>query len=405
MIEIGHDIIECERERLESSSGALLFRQGCHIGGRDSNGQVESTVELKLKDKIKHRGIDFDLRPVFRNLCIEQETEQGEIECIPLRGLNPILKLSIEWTNDEKCKGSNSLWSHEISIIALDPEDKLPGYIVLEKQIDYGSVDYEYDLTEKFLPNLLFWKYQELQDDYSRYLVRFAIYDVDYSPGKPFPTKRISPECKMVLTYARLGFDAEEMADDIKFLNLLASAESQVLVRSTVLHAFLVGEQIGALCSILDLAETLGSVEKIGDEYSALSFLSKQAIAAAVEEAVSAGAISMEAIPIKEEAGYQSQDYWGYFVTNLATIKSECESNSQKKYAVSTEPFKDGSTVTHQKGFNNAKVYERSWQNLHKYMTAAWAIIQASSYDLEQAKELEWMIDSSIYEGLLDEYS
>jgi hypothetical protein len=364
------------------------FRQLCKIDGKDH----PQTFELAGQSEF--RGYKFDITGILKSPKLAFESIDGTIN-VDLLGLQPILEFDTDFTNLDACRQS-TLWKDRIAVYLKLPD----GSEQLASDVIVGAKHHSVALSSSS------------QSPQSKYLInippdgsnisietKMFLKNLDDSPGRSTSLKRIPPSCQIRVYNEKVGFDAVNINANLQTLKVYIATLDQTILKSTVLNGMYLKQKTGAVCAVEKLSATLYSIESLAltEDPDQLSMPSKQAIADAVSHAVTAGAIAEDSIPKDED---WAPAYFEYYrkKENRDALKANCQ-NILDELVVDKKKFlaTDGKTVTNQAAYKNAEDYERGIRNLKKVVDAAWTLVSVARMDVENRKELEWLIDPKLY--------
>ncbi|MCX6127497.1 MAG: hypothetical protein NTX25_00345 [Proteobacteria bacterium] len=378
---LGYDAVRCATEQ-------PTFRQIC---------QIDTTVHkvsFDIRSKSEFRGYKFDIGPIIKSPKLVFETSDGSSN-LDLLGLMPILEFDTNFTNLETCR-QNTLWKDRIASFLMLPN----GTERLASDVIVGAKHHSIELSSSSNDPLDRYITKQNEDG-SQISIEATMFakNLDDFEGRSASLKRIPKECQLQVSNEIVTFDPIRINTNLQSLKLYASTLSQTILKSTVLNGFYLRDQAGATCSIEKLSSTLYAVEglAITDGPELLSLPSQNGLSDAISYAVSVGAISDSMIP-KNDSGLPL--YFEYYKnsSNRDFLRSGC-SNILDLLVVKKENFvaNNGSTITNLAAYRNALDYEIGIRNLKNIVDASWALALVAKKDVENSRDLEWLIDPKLY--------
>jgi hypothetical protein len=375
------DAVTCSIEQ-------TAFRQLCKIDG------IDHSQTFNLAAHSEFRGYKFDVASILKNPKLSFEGADGILN-LDLLGLQPILEFDTNFINLDACRQS-TLWKDRIAVYLRLPD----GSEVLASDVIVGAKHHVVDLSSSSLsPKAKFVTTVTPDGSHISIETKYFFKNHDDFPGRTVSIKRMPPECKLNVFNQQVGFDAVDINVNLQSLKLYTASVDQSVLKSTVLNGMYLKQNAGAVCAVEKLSSTLYSVEALPltESPEQLSLPSQQAIADAVSYAVSLGAIAQESIP-KDESG--APLYFDYYrkAENRERLTTECKSILDDLVVNKTRFLaSDGVTITNESAYKNALDYERGIRNLKKIIDAAWALVSVARMDVENSKDLDWLLDPKLY--------
>jgi hypothetical protein len=381
------------RQMVQCKIVTSRFKQFCYVDETPSlvtaslSNDVSRTVTVASGSATAPIDIHLDLREIYRSFAAG-----GFV----ITGLRPYLKFTLDYTDSPEC-WSNGMHYDKISIQARVPGT---GDFVELTRARVGAYDYDVPLTMGAL--IALWSTVDTPDNTTQFATEFRFRDLGRVPTDPLPPTRLPLTCNMTLANVRVGFEPVPIANDLVNLRGAVSQTDELITKATVLHGLYLNGQDGAMCGIAVVRRAVRAAANMGsnDSDDRLPLTFRNALKKAVEEAASLGAIDPRTIPDSSVIGSDGmpvKDYWQYYITNIDAIVQQCQQTNLSDYQVSTAPFisSDG-TVINPAGKLNAEDFLRYVHKLKELMAGGWALALAGNLAVQQASELDWLIDPTI---------
>jgi len=347
------------------------------------------TIDALFPASVEVNGEKFQIYDVVKNKHIRLSDTNTPI---PFTGFEPRVKLNTDWSDFQECFAS-TLWNDKVGIVSLDHQ---ANFHFLE-EISKGQKSYDLDLLSVERNDFVPVKYN-LEGSQIRMLSTFAFRNLNKIVGKNLAFQRIPKHCKLMLLNAHLGFDPTIIMNDLKHLQVHIETTRSYLAKSYILHNHFIDQVTGAQCSIYQLSKTLKQVEFLSPDSSLddLSLTSQTAIVDYLKKAQQLGAFQ------QNSCSSTADGLWAYFSSaeKQKELEELCKTIKKNDNRVSTSPFLNNGQITNQDGFRNALEYEQKKTNLRTFLTAAWGLASIGKYEVKKLKELNWLLDASIYHHL-----
>ena len=366
------DIIECKREKPST-------RQFCQI----KENRYDLTITLPSEVEFGNTAIDIS-SSVQRGEITVTDSISGRKERIILSSLRPIIEVSTNWIEDSECR-RNSLWSHKIELVVEPSQDSfLPTGITVRP----GSFNHFIELGSLYTGSSLPISFSESGGDLNLE-TSVLFFDQDYSDSVPLPYERIPSRCKLLVYQPTIQFDAKGIASDLIFLKRLIRTTSQLLAKSSVVHANIIDNQRGAICRSFKFSEKLKEAEVLNpnDSLEDLSIESQNYLKSLLIEAKNIGSPQLASIAIDKLLPYLDK--------NAEQLKSYC--SNTEDYAVDKNDFIKDGKILNKQGFENAVLFELELANLDEMLSSTWAIAKASEHGANKDIDLSWINDANLY--------
>ncbi len=364
------NMIVCKIERKD-------FKQACYI---DEQKQMLSLVIPSFKEL---SGIQrISLEKIFENTFIVLNPSSEE-KTIFLKGLEPRIKFSVDWSwHDEACRRSQ-LWTDEI--VMQSPVGNL-----LSLRIVQGtSQDYEIFLDQlspaeknKFI--------RHLDSERLEFYAELSLANIHRQKNLPkYSLARIPASCQVQIKDLRIAFDIDCIQAD---LNMLQAYSSELKNLLDELHKNFESHQrrkYETLCSVYENAQILKDSQ--GVDFEDLTLSSQNSIVSQLQKALDIHAILSD--EVKSKSGMK--DLWSYFIEkstqtqlrNFCEIPYKCLGPIVKEMLEHKEHISDKQSYDLIVKYLNAKLRQR------QITEAAWALVVASSYADSSQIQANWLLD------------